>query len=537
MKNKISTTKAFLLALCFAFPFVTFSQDGSLDLTFDNDGIVNTSLIGFYTPEYICDGVTFAVTIQADGKIVTAGSIYALARYNTNGSLDNTFGTAGIVMSEFEDPGSGQSMTAYSIAIQADGKILSAGTFHIAGWRFGITRRNTDGSLDNTFGTAGIVLTSIGNGSGGSLNSRIFDLAIQADGKIVVAGEGNNYKFALARYNTDGSLDNTFGTAGIVTFNNNVSGGKAVKIQSDGKIVVLVEQYISSQSVFALTRHNTNGSLDLTFSGDGVVTTAIGLSSAHAKDLAIQGDGKIVVAGDANGDFALTRYNTNGSLDITFGTAGIVTTNIYPVWNNNFECPNAISIQADGKIVAAGYSNYGFTLARYKTNGNIDNTFGTAGIVATPDVDDNYTNPHTSGQAAYDFARAIAIQADGKIVAVGDYISYGDELGNGVMDKPIKVVRYNNSLTGDISENSNNTSQISIYPNPFSNTTTLKTDNLFENATFIVYNTLGEQVRKIDNITGQTFTFYRENLDEGIYFYHLKENNKMLSVDKLIICD
>ncbi len=541
MKKYTLSTISVSIILYFALPFVTFSQDGSLDLTFDNDGIVNTSLIGFYTPQYICDGSTFAVTIQADGKIVTAGGIYALARYNTNGNLDNTFGTAGIVMSEFEDPGSGQSMTANSIAIQADGKILSAGTclncYNWGGWRFGITRRNTDGSLDNTFGTAGIVLTSIGNGSGGGSNSRIFGLAIQADGKIVVAGEGNNYMFALARYNTNGSLDNTFGTAGIVTFNNNISGGKAVKIQSDGKIVVLVEQYISSQYVFALTRHNTNGSLDLTFSGDGVVTTAIGLSSAHAKDLAIQGDGKIVVAGDANGDFALTRYNTNGSLDITFGTAGIVTTNIYPVWNDNFECPNAISIQADGKIVAAGYSNYGFTLARYKTNGNIDNTFGTAGIVATPDVDDNYTNPHTSEQAAYDFARAIAIQADGKIVAVGDYISYGDELGNGVMDKPIKVVRYNNSLTGDISENSNISSQISIYPNPFSNSTTLKTNNIFENATFIVFNTLGEQVRKIDNISGQTFTFYRENLEQGIYFYQLKENNIIVSENKFVITD
>ena len=471
MKNKISTTKVFLLALCFAYPFVTFSQDGSLDNTFGNTGVVTTS-IGNVGSENQLKGIA----IQDDGKIVAAGysfnyfstpqKVFALTRYNINGSLDNTFHSDGIVTTSIGTSGS----RANGIAIQADGKIVAAGTGSINNIvslsDFTLTRYNTNGSSDATFGTAGIVTTSITDDGYSSANA----VAIQADGKIVVAGsstiyEGyNNYVdyTSLIRYNTNGSLDLTFGLEGIVL--------------------------MEGESI------------------DGTVAFAV----------ALQADGKIVVAGYSvnnlgNTVFALSRHNTNGSLDNTFGTAGVITTNLLD------GIANDISIQSDGKIVVAGYSSSNgpqslFSLTRYNTNGSLDNTFGNVGIV-------------TTSIGVNSLARGIALQTDGKIVVTGG------------SDNTFAVVRYNNSLTGDISEYSNISSQISIYPNPFSNTTTLKTNNLFENATFIVYNTLGEQVRKIDNITGQTFTFYRENLEQGIYFYHLKENNKMLSEDKLIICD
>jgi uncharacterized delta-60 repeat protein len=520
MKKNISTTKAFLLALCFAFPLASFSQDGSLDNTFGVNGIVTTSFGSG-------DNYANATAIQADGKIVLAGEsfnsngspCFALTRYNTNGSLDNSFGNSGIVTTSF---GSGESY-ANDMAIQTDGKIVVAGesdnSTNSSQPRFTLTRYNTNGNLDNTFGTAGIVITSFV--SEGFANA----MAIQADGKILATGEGGNSanSIALTRYNINGSLDNTFGIGGIVTTLIGTScGGYAIDIQADGKIVVAGYGLLSNnQFCFALTRYNTNGSLDNTFGTAGIVTTIIGGAySSFAYALAIQADGKIVVAGDNainnNQDvIALTRYNINGSLDNTFGTGGIVTTLI------GTSCrARALAIQADGKIVVAvGSNNHNFTLLRYNTNGSLDNTFGTAGIITTV-------------IGIVSAAADIAIQADGKIVAAGGSGSSASSNG-GVFT----VVRYNNSLTGDISENSNNTSQISIYPNPFSKATTLKTDNIFENATFIVYNTLGEQVRKIDNISGQTFTFYRDNLDEGIYFYHLKENNKMLSVDKLIICD
>ena len=435
-----------------------------------------------------------------------------LASFSQEGSLDNTFGSNGIVTTAV-----GDFSYANATAIQADGKIVAAGTSSINNIEsFTLTRYNTNGSLDATFGTAGIVTTSITDDGYSSANA----VAIQADGKIVVAGSSTIYEgsitmidnyvdyTSLIRYNTNGSLDLTFGLEGIVLMEGESITGTvafAVALQADGKIVL-------AGSV--LTRHNTNGSLDTTFGNAGIVTSI-------ADDIAIQADGKIVAAGTSSinniESFTLTRYNTNGSLDGAFGplgTPGIVTTSIT---NEGYSSANAVGIQADGKIVVAGYSSSNgpqslFSLTRYNTNGSLDNTFGNVGIV-------------TTSIGVNSLARGIALQTDGKIVVTGG------------SDNTFAVVRYNNSLTGDISEYSNISSQISIYPNPFSNTTTLKTDNLFENATFIVYNTLGEQVRKIDNITGQTFTFYRENLEQGIYFYHLKENNKMLSEDKLIICD
>ncbi len=527
MKKYTLSTISVSIILFFALPFVTFSQDGSLDITFDNNGIATTS-IG-------TNSEAFAIAIQADGKIVAAGSsivnnqgVITLTRYNTNGSLDNSFGNAGIVTTSI-----GTSSGAFAIAIQADGKIVAAGGSQVDFNTvvFTLTRFNTNGSLDNTFGNAGIVTTAIQE------TCFVSAIAIQADGKIVAAGVSQEsfapYVFTLTRYNTNGSLDLTFNFDGIVTTPIGTSSGGAmvggIAIQDDGKIVIAGTTYNGSTSfsVFTLARYKTNGGLDNTFDSDGIVTTSIGTSNGGANAIAIQADGKIVAGGQAIGTpnllqthFALTRYNTNGSLDNTFGNAGIVTTSI-----GTSSHVSAIAIQADGKIVVAGTAfNFlsVFALRRYKTNGSLDNTFGSSGMVNT-----TYENANQ--------ANAIAIQADGKIVAAGRSYTEATPSTNGVFK--FAVIRYNNSFTADISEYLNITSQISIYPNPFSNATTLKTNYLFENATLIVYNTLGEQVRKINNIYGQKFTFYRENLDEGIYFYQIEENNIIVSENRFVITD
>ena len=429
--------------------------------------------------------------------------------FSQDGSLDPTYGNAGVV----SNPNDGD---ANANAIQSDDKIVVAGSCYIGSqYHFALSRYNTNGSLDNTFGNNGIVTTIIGN-QGSSAKA----IKIQADDKILVAGQGkvgNEVIFALCRYNTNGSLDNTFGSGGIViTYVGTYGMACAIDIQTDGKIVMAGIATNGGQPFFALTRHNSNGSIDNTFGSGGVVTTSIGAAS-DATAIAIQADGKIVVAGQAQQHFALSRYNTNGSLDNTFGVGGIV--NEASGTSSRFY---DIDIQADGKILAAGYSDngtqYHLTLSRFINNGTLDITFGSNGIVIS------------SIGTSSSLATAIAIQTDGKIVVSG--CSAG-----GVGAPEINLVRYNNSLAADISDYSNLTSQISICPNPFSNATTLNTNKIFENATFLVYNTLGEQVRKIDNISGQTFTFYRENLDEGIYFYQLNENNKILSEDKLIITD
>jgi uncharacterized delta-60 repeat protein len=367
---------------------------GSLDTTFGKSGMVTTSIGSV-------DGKAHALGIQSDGKIVAAGSSnngsnddFTLVRYNTNGNLDTSgtpgigFGTTGIVTTPI---GSGNAV-ANALGIQSDGKIVAAGYSLLSGTEnvFTLVRYNTNGSLDAGFGIGGIVTTPIGSGS---VNDQADALGIQSDGKIVVTGysyNGTKYNFALVRYNTNGSLDAGFGIGGIVT--TSIGSGSiiddkahALVIQSDGKIVVAGSSYdnTSSKYNFALVRYNTDGSLDTSgtlgigFGTTGIVTTSIGtviptiLGSGwdYAYALGIQSDKKILAAGSSNNgsnyDFALVRYNTDGSLDTGFGTGGKVTT---PIGSSD-DFALALGIQPNGRIVAAGYSLIGsendFALVRY----------------------------------------------------------------------------------------------------------------------------------------------------------------------------
>ena len=341
------------------------------DPAFGNYGSVRTFISGGAGGDE-----AYSVAIQSDGKIVAAGcsrisqyGAFALARYNTDGSLDNTFGTNGTARNYI--PGGDNSQDdAFSVAIQSDGKIVAAGASasHVnSDFAFALARYNADGTLDNTFGTNGTVRSVIGSGS----DDQAYSVAIQSDGRIVAAGfstGGSGNAFALARYNTDGTLDSTFGTNG--TTRNYISGG-------DG-------------------------------TGDG------------ASSVAIQSDGKIIAAGSSGvGDpvhfaFALARYKTDGSLDSTFGTNG-TTRNYIGGGNGTDDEANSVAIQSDGKIVAAGVStdvsgHYAFALARYKTDGSLDSTFGTNGTAR---------NDISGGGDYNDHAFSVAIQGDGKIVAAG----------------------------------------------------------------------------------------------------------------------
>src|SRR3990167_10464207 len=286
-----------------------------------------------------------------------------LSIFSASGELDTTFGTGGIVTTIIGS-GSFKSDVAYSVAIQSDGKIVVTGSSYNGGNDFALVRYNTNGSLDTKVTTSNDFSADVA-----------YSVAIQSDGKIVVAGSsdnnGSNNDFALVRYNTNGSLDTTFNSTGIVTtaIGSNTDVANSVAIQSDGKIVVAGYSYNGSNNDFALVRYNTDGSLDTTFNSTGIVTTAIGSSTDAANSVAIQSDGKIVVAGYSNNgsdyDFALVRYNTDGSLDTTFNSTGIVTTAIV----SSSDYANSVAIQSDGKIVVAGYSWNGtsnvFAVARY----------------------------------------------------------------------------------------------------------------------------------------------------------------------------
>ncbi|RNL73939.1 hypothetical protein EBF04_29975 [Streptomyces sp. I6] len=200
---------------------------------------------------------------------------------------------------------------------------------------------------------------------------------LQADGKIVAAGfstAGGTSDFALARYDTNGTLDAAFGTGGLVTTDfgpGSFDQASGVAVQADGKIVAAGLSDTGGLGDFALARYNTNGTLDAAFGTGGLVTTDFGGSTDQAFGVVLQADGKIVAAGSSTtggtDDFALARYDTNGTLDATFGTGGLVTTDFGP---GSFDQAFGVAVQADGKIVAAGLSDTGgtddFALARYE---------------------------------------------------------------------------------------------------------------------------------------------------------------------------
>ena len=262
--------------------------------------------------------------------------------------------------------------------------------------------------LDPSFGAGGKVTTAIGT------RSRAGAVALQPDGKILVAGstvdEAGEYQFAVVRYTADGSLDPSFGAGGAVTtpFGPGVASASALVLAPDGRIVAAGR----GGSDFALARYDPNGSLDTTFGDGGKVTTAFAdAHEAGVAEIALQPDGKIVAAGTiltpANYDFALARYDPNGLLDTGFGTGGKVTTSIGP----NHDFASSLALRPDGKLVVAGFSEQlsgdGFALARYNADGSLDEQFGTGPVAGT-------TVTGSSG-----WAEAMVLQPDGKILAAG----------------------------------------------------------------------------------------------------------------------
>lgn len=510
-------TIALFVLTFFLFTGKSTAQNGALDLSFGNLGKVTT-------PIGVSEDVANSVAIQSDGKIIVAGSSYiapnwnfAILRYKTDGTLDNTFGNGGKVTTDIDSTDYGN-----SVAIQNDGKIIVAGNSMVdSNVDFALVRYNTDGTLDNTFGNGGKVTTAIGNS-----DDRASSVTIQSDGKIVVTGSSNNNgqytEIALVRYNTNGTLDNTFGTGGKTTIDISSShdGATSVAIQGDGKIVIGGSSKNTPFLEFTLIRYNTNGTLDNSFGTGGIVITDIGVGDDYINKVVIQNDGKIVAAGiigpGSSADFALARYNTDGTLDNSFGTGGKVTTNIGVSSNAGYSA----AIQANGKIIVVGNSFngtvYDIAAACYNTDGTLDNNFGTGGTVTTP------FGPYDA------FAHSVAIQSDGKIVAAGWTIP---------ANRDFCLVRYNNTVIMGLDNNTDQHTTIYNYPNPFSTGTTFKSATSFNNASLLVYNSFGQVVKQLNNLSGTEIELQRGNLPAGIYAVHLIQDNKTITTDELIIID
>ena len=376
---------------------------GSLDTTFGSKGVVITAFSARY--DEIDD-----MAIQSDGKIVAVGwssisdSGFSLARYNTNGSLDTTFGTGGKVSTSFS---SMFSTRAHAMAIQSNGKIIAGGG---NGAVADIARYNPDGSLDASFDGDGKLELM------GGVIGEIADVAVQSDGKIVVVGDYS----VLARLNSDGSLDRDFGSAktGLVSL---PFAPRTVAIHTDSRIIVGGNSSSTSGNLAVAARYNADGTADISFGNGGVATAQVPgpfVSSMVVHPL----DGFIVLAGQTTVstgfyNFALVRFGPNGVLDNTFGTGGVVVTAVTAYHNAAQDIALQI-VNGAYKYVVSGYAFYrsgrtqvgALALARYNVAGSLDSTFGTSGIVLNP-VGTSY---------------AVAIQGDGKIVSGGTTSQSGD---------------------------------------------------------------------------------------------------------------
>ncbi len=346
---------------------------GFLDPTFGSGGLAFTDF-----PASTFDRAN-ALVVQPDGKTVVVGQVvnigenlgqgFAVVRFKANGSPDDSFGSNGRVV--FGENNS----QAQAVALQPDGKIVVAGT-RVGGGNqsddFAVGRLNIDGTLDTSFGggdgwaTADFGSYELGNA-----------VVLQADGKILVAGDtgvGIEIDFAVARFSDSGVLDTTFGSDGLATANFGAwDVGRRAAMQADGKILVTGVSYDDSSGVqlMALARFTSNGVLDNFFASGGLATYGAGYFDDSAYDVALQADGKILVAGNSSGEFFVARYTTAGVLDTSFGGGdGLATADFH------LDGEAGVAVQPDGKIVVAGH----FAVTRLTVDGEIDTTFGNGGL-------------------------------------------------------------------------------------------------------------------------------------------------------------
>lgn len=400
------------------FTIVRYHSDGSLDTTFNGTGRL--------VPQFGSNDWAWELVVQPDGRLLvagTTGSSTVIARYHSDGTPDTSFSGTGHVIT------SGVSL-GNSLALQSDGSMVVAGSSYSSSFDFAVGRFTADGEPDATFNGTGLVTTDF---AGGSDTSR--DLLVQADGKIVVLGkldQNGQPILQLARYNADGSLDTTFNASGKLTTGLHATGftGGSVLIQGDGKIVVVGMDASNglADSDFALARFNADGSVDTAFGVNGTVVTDLG---AHRQDIVgravLQADGKILVAGstDVSGmdwDFALVRYNADGSPDTTFNGTGMVRADI---GDQSTDAAYAITVQADGKILLTGASNANdsgdFAVARFNADGSLDTSFGEAVPQNTAPTFHVGTGKLVTGIAG--MGNSVAVAEGGAIVVAGVFYS------------------------------------------------------------------------------------------------------------------
>ena len=528
MKATLTCIILVLLALCGS---VSAQTTGTLDPTFNGTGkvVYDRDNMDLYQD----------VKVQPDGRIVTVGTSYnpswaaviEVTRYNTDGSFDASFGTGG-----HYNYSTGVETGANKCIIKNNGKILICGyTTDYATYSMVIIQLNANGTPDATFGTQGVVITQTNSGE-----KNAFSMALQGDGKILLAGYAVNSDYRNApvvlRFSSAGVLDTSFGTNGVATvpvteIDNDFA---AVSVQSDGKIVA-AGHISNGMSWFSLlvARFDQNGILDPGYGTAGVVNLNIGNVDDEFFDMVLTGNDQAILTGfvvsqaDLSYHLLLMKLTNGGYPSISFGLDG------YTTWGDvPYTFGDAMVLQPDGKILVAGCTgalapgNNDWALWRFEANGNIDNTFGTNGVVTT----------EFSGNA--DEALGIALSQD-KIVIAGKTRNAANKLD-------FAVARYMNDVNVSVSvPESADLQKFSVSPNPVQrngNVSMTYKLNEAENVSIEMVNMTGSVVMTLpigNKAAGNHTSQFNlpANITGGIYFLRIRGKQGTYITTKLVVID
>ncbi len=485
----------FTFVICFLLSSTIYCQSPWLDNSFNGNGIVIDSVKNhsLSTNSMNLQSNGDLILAGANGSLITGITNFGITRLNSFGLIDTTFGTSGRVSISM---GTGTSL-AYTSELQTDGKIVVAGTSYNGNdFDYALVRLNIDGSIDTLFDFDGKVITSL------SVNDDLPTcIAIQPDGKIIVAGyttDGSHTGTSMARYLTDGSLDTTFNGTGIVLSNylSLYEKPASIALNQFGQIILAGgKTTVGSIGEIQLLRYNSNGSIDLSFGILGEVNTDIGTEDDAASAIVIQPDNKIVIAGSGDNfspitnitayDFIFARYLPNGDLDTTFGVGG---KQAIAIGNYN-DIATSIALDSNLNIVSAGYSNNSSNFQDYD--------FALVRLTADGNLDSSFAyngKLTTPILAADDLSYCSLIQPDGKIISAGSTQNVGRY--------DLAVVRYLPSLAVGLNDFSVDNKNILVYPNPISDRTTIN---------FILKENEKISINLIDmsgNIVHQFMSFY-----------------------------
>jgi len=469
-------------------------------------------------------GYSNAIAIQDNGRILLGGSGvlngesgHLIIRLLDDGSIDSSFGNKGGVALSYAQYGIGE---IADLKIQTDGKIMAVS--NITNSDIMLIRLKRNGKFDSSFGINGIVTPNF------QLSTHMFDMQIQPDGKYVLAGHNyndydGNRDIVVLRFNTDGSLDKSFGGSGEVIISLNYAKfATAVILQPDGKIIVGGASNFLTHERFFIVRLNKNGMVDTSFGSDGTITTEVGGGQDHINSMALQPDGKILAAGPANitnqafkEKIALIRYNNDGSLDESFGINGLATAKFE---NKGVEAKTVL-LQQDARIIVAGTAlgDHDYyrdpCLARFKPDGSLDSSFGVNGMKRTRTAD--------GGDIIYD----AALQPDGKIVLTGETYIHDSYYTT--------AFRYNNDIQFNHSTAIGNTLAVMLYPNPVRDVLNIKGLDAGMSYELSVMSVPGNLVAQTSVINSSSYTWNVEGLSKGIYYLRITSNKKTTTVEFL----